>query len=70
MPYFINKDHRLHYRETGVGDAVFIIPGTTASSASHEGELAYFGKTVEQYPCIYGGQVVQIEWKYGKMAGG
>jgi valacyclovir hydrolase len=44
MPYFINNEHRLHYRETGVGNAVFIIPGNTASSASHEGELAHFGK--------------------------
>ncbi|MHB0858779.1 MAG: alpha/beta fold hydrolase [Anaerolineae bacterium] len=36
--------HRLHYREQGSGPLLLILPGNTASSASHTGELEYYGR--------------------------
>ena len=47
MPDFIWEGHRLHYREAGDSGAplLIVLPGSTASSASHAGELAYFGRT-------------------------
>jgi pimeloyl-ACP methyl ester carboxylesterase len=33
---------RLHYREQGQGPPLIILPGNTASSACHQGELAYW----------------------------
>lgn len=44
MPYFSWNAHRLHYREEGAGEPMLILPGNTASSACHAGELAYFGQ--------------------------
>ena len=43
MPYFVHNGHRLFYRENGAGPLLLILPGNTASSALHEGELHYFG---------------------------
>ncbi len=43
MPYFKHQHHPLFYREQGRGPLLVILPGNTASSACHEGELAYFG---------------------------
>jgi valacyclovir hydrolase len=49
MPHFIfdepqGSERRLHYREQGQGPLLFILPGNTASSACHLGELAYYGE--------------------------
>jgi pimeloyl-ACP methyl ester carboxylesterase len=43
MPTFTHDDRRLYYRERGSGDLLVIVPGNTASSACHEGELDHFG---------------------------
>ncbi len=47
MPYFDWRGHRLHYREAGdpAAPLLVIMPGSTASSASHDGELRFFGRT-------------------------
>ncbi len=47
MPYFAWQGHRLHYREAGehTSPLLVVLPGSTASSASHEGELRHFGRT-------------------------
>ena len=42
MPYFKWKGHRLAYRERGEGDLLLVLPGNTASSMCHDGELAYW----------------------------
>lgn len=42
MPTFTWDDHQLHYRAQGEGPLLLILPGNTASSACHKGELAYF----------------------------
>jgi len=44
MPDFVSNGHRLHYRERGRGPLLLILPGATASSAGHGGELAYFSR--------------------------
>lgn len=44
MGFFSASGHRLAYREHGSGPLLIILPGNTASSALHEGELEYFGK--------------------------
>jgi valacyclovir hydrolase len=44
MPTFFHNDHQLFYREEGSGPLLLLLPGNTASSASHAGELAYFGQ--------------------------
>ncbi|MFO7769194.1 MAG: alpha/beta hydrolase [bacterium] len=44
MPHFSYGDHRLFYREQGEGPLVIILPGNTASSAAHAGELKHFGQ--------------------------
>jgi pimeloyl-ACP methyl ester carboxylesterase len=44
MPYLEHQRHRLSYREQGCGPLLVILPGNTASSACHDGELAYFGE--------------------------
>lgn len=44
MPTFKNDDLSLFYNENGSGRTLLILPGNTASSACHEGELVYFGK--------------------------
>lgn len=43
MESFIAHGHRLTYRQRGSGPLLLILPGNTASSALHEGELAHFG---------------------------
>jgi valacyclovir hydrolase len=47
MPHFTWQERRVRYRETGAADAplLVVLPGSTASSASHAGELEYFGRT-------------------------
>jgi pimeloyl-ACP methyl ester carboxylesterase len=42
MPYFHVQDRRLFYRDAGNGPLLVILPGNTASSASHDSELHYF----------------------------
>jgi pimeloyl-ACP methyl ester carboxylesterase len=44
MPYFTHDGCQLFYRENGRGPLLLILPGNTASSALHEGELAHFGQ--------------------------
>lgn len=44
MPAFTHDDHQLFYREQGKGPLLLILPGNTASSANHAGELDYFGQ--------------------------
>ncbi len=44
MPYFSNHNLSLFYREQGTGDLLLILPGNTASSSCHKGELDYFGQ--------------------------
>lgn len=44
MPDFIHEDHKLSYREQGRGPLLLVLPGNTASSVYHEGEVAYFGQ--------------------------
>ncbi len=43
MPAFVHDGHRLFYREHGTGHLLLILPGNTASSALHDGELNHFG---------------------------
>ena len=42
MPAFSVGDLTLHYREVGAGPLLLVLPGNTASSACHDGELAHF----------------------------
>lgn len=44
MPYFEPQDpqHRLFYREAGEGPLLVILPGNTATSACHQGEIEAF----------------------------
>lgn len=42
MPHFEWKGSRLFYRERGEGELLLVLPGNTASSACHEGELVYW----------------------------
>jgi valacyclovir hydrolase len=44
MPSFQADGHTLHYREEGDGPLLLILPGNTATSACHQGELGYFGQ--------------------------
>lgn len=44
MPYFFNNGRRLYYREQGSGPPLVILPGNTASSALHQGDLDHFGR--------------------------
>lgn len=39
MPYFTSAGRRLHYRASGEGPLCLVLPGATASSAHHEGDL-------------------------------
>ncbi len=43
MPNFVSHGHILYYREQGDGPLLIILPGNTASSACHEGDLQHFG---------------------------
>ena len=42
MPHFTWNGHRLFYRQRGQGPLLLVLPGNTASSACHEGELGHF----------------------------
>ena len=44
MPHFSLDNHRLAYREQGQGPLLVILPGNTASSACHLGELAHWSE--------------------------
>ena len=44
MPFFSHQSHRLFYRQHGQGPLLLVLPGNTASSAHHAGELKYFGQ--------------------------
>lgn len=44
MGEYFNNGHRLHYTDYGTGPLLLILPGNTASSACHQGELEYFGR--------------------------
>lgn len=44
MGSFLWRSHRLHYRAAGAGEPLLILPGNTASSACHAGELEHFGR--------------------------
>jgi len=44
MPSFPYRDGRLFYRDRGEGPLLIILPGNTASSALHLGELASFSQ--------------------------
>ncbi len=44
MPHYQHDDLNLFYREEGSGPLLLILPGNTASSACHTGELEYFGR--------------------------
>lgn len=42
MPYFTRSGYSIFYRQSGTGKPLFILPGNTASSALHGGEMDYF----------------------------
>jgi pimeloyl-ACP methyl ester carboxylesterase len=42
MPHFSWKDRSIFYREQGDGLLLVVLPGNTASSRCHQGELDYF----------------------------
>lgn len=44
MPYYYNNNLSLFYREEGRGELLLILPANTASSASYNEELGYFGQ--------------------------
>ncbi len=44
MPFFAHRGYRLHFRQQGAGPLLLILPGNTASSALHLGELDFFGQ--------------------------
>jgi pimeloyl-ACP methyl ester carboxylesterase len=44
MPAFNYREWELFYREEGEGPLLIILPGNTASSALHGGELSHFGQ--------------------------
>lgn len=44
MPAIAYKGSELFYREGGDGPPLLLLPGNTASSACHTGELAHFGQ--------------------------
>lgn len=44
MPFFKSHDRQLFYREEGTGSLLLVLPGNTAASAHHQGELNYFGQ--------------------------
>lgn len=44
MAYLSINGHQLYYREKGTGELLLILPGNTASSASHIEDIDYFGE--------------------------
>jgi len=53
VPYFTFQQHRIHYREQGHGELLFVLPGNTASSACHAGELEHFGQRYQAVALDY-----------------
>jgi len=47
MPFFNHDRQRLFYRTEGSGPLLLVLPGNTASSASHAGELAVFSRAYQ-----------------------
>ena len=47
MPFFNHDRQRLFYRTQGSGPLLLLLPGNTASSASHAGELAAFSRAYQ-----------------------
>lgn len=45
MPEFTFEGRRVHWRERGEGPLLVLLPGSTASSAHHAGELEHFGRS-------------------------
>jgi valacyclovir hydrolase len=47
LPFFTHNGHQLHYRQHQLGDEerplLLVLPGNTATSACHVGELSHFG---------------------------
>jgi valacyclovir hydrolase len=43
MSYFNWHNHQIFYRQQGAGPLLLVLPGNTASSICHQGELDYFG---------------------------
>ena len=43
MPFFNSQHRHLFYREQGSGPLLIILPGNTASSVLHQGDLDYYG---------------------------
>lgn len=44
MPFIVNENRKIHYRENGAGPLMLVLPGNTASSSSHIDDLTYFGR--------------------------
>lgn len=44
MPFYTYNKRKIHYRERGAGQLMIVLPGNTASSASHVDDLSYFGQ--------------------------
>jgi valacyclovir hydrolase len=44
MPHFTTEGCRIFYRETGAGKPVVVLPGNTASSMHHQGDLVRLGQ--------------------------
>ena len=42
MPYFRYNNNNIHFTKTGEGPLLIIMPGNTASSAAHAGDLKHF----------------------------
>jgi len=47
MPFFKHDGRQLFYRTEGSGPLLLVLPGNTASSASHVGELAAFSRSYQ-----------------------
>jgi len=45
MPFFNFEENQIFYRQQGSGELLLILPGNTASSVYHQGELDYFSQT-------------------------
>jgi len=45
MPYFSYEGKSVFYRDEGKGDLLLLLPGNTASSASHDGEMEFFAQS-------------------------
>ena len=72
MPYFDWKDKKIFYRTQGEGPLLVILPGNTASSICHQGELEHFSENFQAVSMDYlgTGKSERLEqwtadwWKY------